>query len=320
MSPAPARSIARRAPAKLNLGLRLVGRREDGYHLLESLFVPLSLADELTLSWQPDGPAAIDLEVERAADAQLPAALEALGAGPENLAARAAAAFRELTDIPGTIGIRLVKRIPAGAGLGGGSSDAGAVLSGLAALTGRVGIEDERLAQQALGLGADVPYFLAPRAALVSGIGERIEPVDDGAPAFDVVLANPGISVATAEVYRVADVLRGSLTATGAGSTMRAFSRLSRASQGNSNALGELLVNDLEPAAVRVCPPIGRWLDRLREAGAAGVGMSGSGGTVFGIFSSPSEAERAAASLRGPDEGGGSQGSWVRVTRVVPGR
>jgi len=311
-----------RAPAKVNLGLRLVGLRADGYHLLESLFVPLSLADEIELGWRRDGPDGVDLEVEGAADANLPPALEALDAGPQNLAARAAEAFRKAYGIGGTLSIRLSKRIPAGAGLGGGSSDAGTVLSGLAELTGAVDGLDRGLAEQALGLGADVPYFLAPQPALVSGVGEQIEPVR-GIPPLDLVLANPGISVATSEVYRVADVLRDSLTATGAGSTMRAISRLASETGVGTPALGDLLVNDLEPAAIRLCPPIGRWLDRLRDAGAVGVGMSGSGGTVFGVFENALEAERAAAAIRDLqepiDSDGKGDGSWLRVTQVVSG-
>jgi len=311
-----------RAPAKVNLGLRLVGLRDDGHHLLESLFVPLSLADEIELSWRRDGPDGVDLTVEAAADANLPPALQALDAGPENLAARAAEAFRKAYGVAGTVAIRLVKRVPAGAGLGGGSSDAGTVLSGLARLTGAVDGVDPGLAEQALGLGADVPYFLAPRPALVSGVGERIESVG-GIPPLDLVLANPGISVATAEVYRVADVLRDSLTATGAGSTMRAISRLAGETGVGTPALGDLLVNDLAPAAIRLCPPIGRWLDRLRDAGAIGVGMSGSGGTVFGVFENAGEAERAAAAVRDPqepiDSNENGDGSWVRVTQVVSG-
>ena len=311
-----------RAPAKVNLGLRLVGLRPDGYHLLESLFVPLSLADEIELGWRRDGPDGVDLEVENAADANLPPALEALDAGPQNLAARAAEAFRKVYGVTGTLSIRLSKRIPAGAGLGGGSSDAGTVLSGLAELTGVVDVRNKGLGEQALRLGADVPYFLAPEPALVSGVGDQVEPVD-GIPPLDLVLANPGISVATAEVYRVADVLRDSLTATGAGSTMRAISRLAGGTGVGAPALGDLLVNDLTPAAIRLCPPIGRWLDRLRDAGAVGVGMSGSGGTVFGVFENALEAERAAAAIRDLqepiDSDGKGDGSWVRVTQIVSG-
>ena len=155
-----------------------------------------------------------------------------------------------------------------------------------------------RLAAWALELGADVPYFLDPRPALVTGIGERIEPVE-GLPELPLVVANPGISVATAEVYRVADALPGSLTDPGAGYTMRAISSLRDEEADVRRTLGALLVNDLEPAAIRLCPPIGRWMTRLRSAGALGVGMSGSGGTVFGVFDDARSATRVAESLIG---------------------
>ncbi len=285
-----------RTPAKINLGLRIVGRRADGYHLLESVFVPVSLFDDLTLAWEP-GPDRVELELEIDPGAGLPAGLSEVTAGPDNLAVRAAEAFRRACPRAGTLRIRLRKRIPTGAGLGGGSSDAGAVISGLARLAGAAAPPPAALAELALGLGADVPYFLSPRPAFVSGIGERIEPLD-GLPALSLLLANPGISVATAEVYRVAAALRGSLTDPGAGSTMRALSELRGETRRWRPALGVLLQNDLEPAAIRLCPPVGRLLARLRETGALGVGMSGSGGTVFGVYDSSAGAEDAAERLR----------------------
>ncbi len=316
---APDRSLTLRAPAKVNLGLRLTGLRGDGYHLLESLFVPLGLADAIELGWWADAAPETSLVVDLPADAGLPRALAAVTGGPDNLVVRAVERFREAYGLRGRVEIRLTKRIPAGAGLGGGSSDAGAVLR---ALAGLIEGPTEGLGEVALRLGADVPYFLAPQPALVTGIGERIEPVR-GVPALDLVLVNPGISVATAEVYRVADLLRDSLTASGAGSTMRAISGLVGEVGAWKHALGDLLVNDLAPAAIRLCPPIGRWLDRLREVGAIGVGMSGSGGTVFGVFDGASEAARAAAALkrssRRPDSDNDidEDGPWICVTQVV---
>ena len=315
----PDRQLTLRAPAKVNLGLRLTGLRDDAYHLLESLFVPLDLADEIELRWWAEAAAETSLHVELPPEAGLSRDLAAVTGGPDNLVVRAIDRFREAYGLAGRVDVRLRKWIPAGAGLGGGSSDAGAVLSALSSLIGGAPAD---LADVALGLGADVPYFLAPEPALVTGIGEQIEPVA-GVPALDLVLANPGISVATAEVYRVADVLRDSLTASGAGSTMRAISGLAGETGAWRHALGELLVNDLEPAAIRLCPPIGRWLDRLRGAGAIGVGMSGSGGTVFGVFENATDAEEAAAALKRPGASSDSKDTsneddaWVCVTRVV---
>jgi 4-diphosphocytidyl-2-C-methyl-D-erythritol kinase len=158
-----------------------------------------------------------------------------------------------------------------------------------------------------------VPFFLAPSPALVSGIGESLEPIE-GLPGFDLVIANPGISVATAEVYRVADALSDSLTEHRPGSTMRAILRLRSETENILPALGDLLVNDLEPAAIRLCPPIARLMGRIRELEPVGVGMSGSGATVYGVFESAEQAEKAARELRfSPD----SEDCWVRVTRIL---
>jgi 4-diphosphocytidyl-2-C-methyl-D-erythritol kinase len=310
MTTTPERSRTLRAPAKINLGLRLMGVREDGYHTLESVFAPIEIWDELELEILPGEPR-IDLEIEAPDPDQMPPALSAVTGGPDNLVVRAAAAFRKETGLEGRIQIRLRKRIPAGGGLGGGSSDAAAVLRGLASLfDGEVA--DERLHTLGLSLGADVPFFLSPTPALVTGIGEKIEPLA-GLPELDLVIANPGISLATAEVYHAADALRSALTESEPGSTMRAISRLCGETGDLAPALGDLLINDLEPAARRLCPPVARLMKRLEEAGAIGVSMSGSGSTVFGIFESVDRASRAAEVLRASVSGG----SWIRVTRII---
>ncbi|MBJ20067.1 MAG: 4-(cytidine 5'-diphospho)-2-C-methyl-D-erythritol kinase [bacterium] len=301
-----------RAPAKINFGLRLTGLRGDGYHLLESLFVPIDLHDEVEIEWTP-GPDEIDLEMLENPASDLPVALRGVAGGAENLVCRAAETFRRATGLRGRIRLVLRKAIPVGAGLGGGSSDAAAVLAALSALVGEGRPPRAVLAKLALTLGADVPFFLAPAPALVSGIGEIIEPIR-GVPEFDLVIANPGISVATAEVYRVADALADSLTEPRAGSTMRAISRLRSETGDWVSALGELLVNDLKPAANRLCPPIGRLMGRLQELGSVGVSMSGSGATVFGVFESAEEAEKAVQELRSAPN---SEDSWVRVTRTL---
>lgn len=303
-----------RTPAKINLGLRLTGRRNDGYHLLESVFAPIDLHDEIEVEWTP-GPARTLLEMSDPAS-DLPAALRGVAVGPDNLVYRAAEAYRSATGLPGRIRLGLRKAIPTGAGLGGGSSDAAAVLRALSALNGDKGRARCDLAAVALGLGADVPFFLDPAPAVVSGIGEIIEPIE-GLPGFDLVLANPGFSVATAEVYRVADALSDSLTGPEAGSTMRAFLRLRSEIGDWAPALVDLLVNDLEPAAIRLCPPIAGWMGRMRELGSVGVGMSGSGATVFGVFESAEQAEKASQELRSAPN---IEESWVRVTRILTTR
>ena len=325
-----------RTPAKVNLGLRITGRRPDGYHLLESLFVPIDVYDDLEVT-QADGPSRTELTLEADPAAALPAALAGVAAGPDNLAVRAAEAFRAETGLSTTIRILLRKRIPAGAGLGGGSSDAAAVLRALSDLVGEGAPSGEALARIGLSLGADVPFFLSPRPALVTGIGERIESLD-GLPELSLVLANPGISVATAEVYRLTDADPDSLTPAGAGSTMRAFSRLQGQTGASPTAHRDLLVNDLAPAAIALCPPIEGLMEALAAKGAEATGLSGSGGTVFGVFETFSEAERVAKRLADelarrpasdPEDaavaGAAEQGSvsrpdpWIRAARVLSG-
>ena len=304
------RAIRRLAPAKLNLGLAILGTRADGYHLLDSLFVPLALADEVVLEVEPGGEG-IRLECGPPLDPGLPEDLHQIPSGPENLVHRAARLFCERADYRAGIAIRLRKAIPAGAGLGGGSSDAAAVLRGLAELSGRT-LPPGALARWALELGADVPYFLDPRPARVTGIGERIEPVT-GVPRLDVLLVNPGKTLATADVYRMADQLGGALTKPTAGSTMRALSSWTRDSRDAAPALRDHLRNDLEPAARTLCPSLARIADRLDRLGARAVSMTGSGATMFGVFESENAARAAAAHWAAEDDG---PRCWLGVTQV----
>ena len=189
---APARWLA---PAKVNLGLRVVGLRDDGYHLLESLFVPLDLMDRVRVSVESSPRVEVGL--------QLTGATVDLPAAHENLAVQAARACLGATGQTARVEIALDKRIPIGAGLGGGSSDAAAALRALDAIFANA-IARRDLAALALRLGADVPFFLDPRPAWVTGIGERIEPIDDLAP-LDLVLVTPLPALSTAEVFRTYD-------------------------------------------------------------------------------------------------------------------
>lgn len=305
-------ALALDAPAKVNLGLRIRGRRPDGYHLLESLFVPLDLADrvEIELGSVEDG-------VGSAARVSLELAGEQAGGVPAdgtNLAARAAAAFLAAASRPDLVAsLRLVKHIPAQAGLGGGSSDAGAVLRGLCALLPDA-VAPAALAALALRLGADVPFFLDPRPAIVRGIGDEVETLPAFA-ALSLVLVHPGIGLSTAAVYEAYDALRGALTHSPPGPTVRPV-------EGplGPEALAGLLRNDLEPAALRLCPVIARLRERIEGAGAVAVGMSGSGPTLFGVFRDESSAKNAAAAVEqetrralGPRN---RVGAWVRVART----
>jgi len=286
------------APAKVNLGLRVVGRRADGYHELESLFVPLDLCD------------AIALRVESARATQVTLALDgpAAGAplGDDNLAARAARDFLARAGITARVAIHLTKCTPVAAGLGGGSSDAAAVLRGLAqAFPDALG--REAIEELALALGADVPFFLDPRPAWVTGIGERRAPIA-GLPALALLLANPGEALATREVFRAFDALARPREPRP--DPPRDLAR----DLALDAALAARLHNDLEEPAVRLCPPIARLRAQLAGSGARAVGMSGSGATLFGVFPDRAAAERAEAGLRGPARG------WTRVAATSESR
>jgi 4-diphosphocytidyl-2-C-methyl-D-erythritol kinase len=320
------------APAKLNLGLRITGRREDGYHELESLFVPIDWADDVAV------------EIEEAAEASVALTLAGSGAGipadDTNLAVRAAVRFLESSDLHCRVRIELTKRLPAAAGLGGGSSDAGAVLRALAALFPDA-LPPHRLAELALAIGADVPFFLDPKPAQVSGVGERIEPVP-GMPRMAVLLMNPGIPLSTAEVFQAYDArpaTASSLTMSEPDPTLRSNSGPVTESAPRSVAgFAHRLHNDLEAAAVRLCPPVARLQQRLRSTGAVGVGMSGSGPTVFGLYldAASAAAAQAQASLGARDRSQGqdlhgtqdrTQGqtrgqtqSWARVAWTLESR
>jgi 4-diphosphocytidyl-2-C-methyl-D-erythritol kinase len=265
-----------RAPAKLNLGLRIRGRRADGYHLLDSVFVPLALADEIEIAGAPG--TGIHLRLEGAA--------RGVPAGDDNLVYRAAASFLESRGEALRLEIALRKRIPAAAGLGGGSSDAGAVLRTLDAEVG--GVPPEALAEVALRLGADVPFFLDPRPARVRGIGERIDPLPD-LPDLAVLLVHPGTELATAAVfgaYAAGDRGAGRPEPRSPVRELRRFAQTGR----HTPELEGALQNDLEAAARRLCPALDPLRDRLREAGAETMAMSGSGPTLYALFPAFEEA------------------------------
>jgi 4-diphosphocytidyl-2-C-methyl-D-erythritol kinase len=277
------------APAKLNLGLYLGKPREDGLHELCSLFEPLALADLLRIT-----------EAER--DEVICPGVEG-----ENLAARALRALRERGWDAPPLRIEIEKRTPVAAGLGGGSADAAAVLR-LAAdpecvrSFGRIATKSANsrgvvadLPSIAAELGADVPSQLRPALALVRGAGERVEPLP--APAEHAALLLPsGGGLSTKAVFDEADRL-------GLGREEAALDAIAdelrvAAGAGTSPlAYVDLIVNDLEPAAISLRPDIGDALEALRTTGAPAVFLSGSGPTAVALFSSISEAERAASKL-----------------------
>jgi 4-diphosphocytidyl-2-C-methyl-D-erythritol kinase len=263
------------------------------------VFLPIDWADRVEL----DGAPAARPEVVLA----LVGAAPGVPLGPDNLAARAAQAFLDAAGVSRAVRIRLSKRIPAAAGLGGGSSDAGAVLRGLAALYPGA-VDAVRLRRIAAQLGADVPYFLEPAPAFVCGIGERCERLVPPWPPVSLVLANPGTALSTAEVFAAFDAL----TPRHRPPTLRPLVERAGGRPTDPSALRELLENDLEPAAVRLCPAIARLREALRRAGALGVALSGSGATVFGVFEGVEAAARAAGRVAAELPPGG----WARVART----
>jgi len=289
----PGSPIERFAPAKINLYLSVLGRRADGYHDLDTVFVPLDLGDRIGLELAaPDV-----LEVRCPARPELD--------GEANLVHRALARYRVLAGAgaPG-FRVRVEKEIPVAAGLGGGSSDAAAAL--LAAQEA-CGSPLDRAALHALAaeLGADVPFFLGAGPAWGRGKGEVLEPVDD-LPDLPLVLAVPAVAVSTAEVFRDwDDQPTRSLTKGAASDTRPRFSEsVARAAQRVSN--------DLEVLTRRRVPAIGSLLDELVAAGALAAAMSGSGPAVFGLFRDTGSAQEAARGRLGT--------GTASMVRAVTGR
>jgi len=258
------------APAKLNLCLYLGRAREDGLHELCSLFEPLALADLIEVS-----PAERDEVV-------------CPGVEGENLAARALAGLRERGWEHEPLRIEIEKRVPVAAGLGGGSGDAAAVLR-LAA--GKVADLPELAAE----LGADVPSQLRPALALVRGAGERVELLPEPAEHAAVLLPGGG-GLSTAAVFAEADRLG---LGRGDEELEELAARLREVAGAGTSPLEypDLLVNDLEPAALSLRPDVGEALEALRAAGAPRALLSGSGPTAVGLFADLAAAKAAAESL-----------------------
>jgi 4-diphosphocytidyl-2-C-methyl-D-erythritol kinase len=265
------------APAKLNLFLRVVGRRADGYHELDSLFVPIALGDRIAIEARPSDQPRVTLH----------GSFGDLPSDSRNLAVRAALDFMAEFSVNAEVLINLRKAIPAGAGLGGGSSDAAAVLLMMAPLFRREsGDAPERLARVAVNIGADVPFFLNPVPARVNGIGERIALLG-ALPPLAIVVAVPPIEVPTAAVFR--DLKPEDWSGAASDEDVLAIM--------TGGVSPDLFVNDLARVAMDRWPKIARVKALLEEAGARVAAMTGSGAGVFGIFSSSAEADRAAAEL-----------------------
>ncbi|ABA89246.1 4-diphosphocytidyl-2-C-methyl-D-erythritol kinase [Syntrophotalea carbinolica DSM 2380] len=259
------------APAKINICLHVLGRREDGYHELAMLMQRVSLYDRISLSFIEGN----DIRVQ--CDGLT------LPLGQKNIAARAAQALFDRAGIRRGLDIVIEKNIPVAAGLGGGSSDAATVLMGLNDMLG-LGLSATQLMQEGVKLGADVPFFIYKHPAWATGIGDKLQEVE-GLPPVWYVLVNPGLEVSTAWVYQ-------NLRLTSARDNLR-IPRFS----GTVDEVVELLHNDLETVTVERFPLIGEIKQQLLGLGARGALMSGSGSTVFGVFSDGDTARAAAENL-----------------------
>jgi len=251
--------LTERAPVKLNLSLHVVGRRPDGYHLLDSLVVFADLADTVTL--RPEGTFGLRIDGPFAA---------ATPTSCENLVLRAAESLGDRFGraSPGTF--HLTKRLPVEAGVGGGSADAAATLR-LLCRHWSLDLDDPQILEIALSLGADVPVCLRPRRCHMSGIGEVVNPVAPEA-SWPVVLVNPGVALSTAEV----------------------FQQFARMASGTERAA----VNDLLAPAIALAPQIGDVLRELSATkGCRTAAMSGSGPTCFALYDDPAAASAAASAL-----------------------
>jgi 4-diphosphocytidyl-2-C-methyl-D-erythritol kinase len=308
------RSCVIDAPCKINLHLEVGGLRPDGYHDLRSVFLCLGFADTLKIE-EIDGaafrgvserPGGCGLET---AGLSLPdsgsTAAELLELPPErNIVTKAAAVFREQTGYDKPLAIRLEKRIPPGGGLGGGSSDAASVLLALDALAGTA-LDREALVRMAEKLGSDVPFFLYGGAALVTGRGERIQPLEVSIP-FWVALVNPGFSSPTGAAFAKLDAFRAKtrrgLESGPAAGVLDGFSGdgLFSGKGAGTRRIPWPYRNDFLPALredAETGEAYSRLLADLETLGADFAGLSGAGSTCFGIFFEGGAAERALGTL-----------------------
>jgi len=276
VTPPRGAAVTEHARAKLNLYLHVIGRRDDGLHLLDSLVVFAAVGDVVQAEPAPDlslsltGPFAAALQGDAA-----------------NLVLRAALALASEVGPSEQAQLTLDKRLPVASGIGGGSADAAATLRALGRLWNRAP-DPAALARIALALGADVPVCLASRPRRMAGIGERLEPAPE-LPDCGVVLVNPGVAVETASVFRA----RGGAFSSAAALPSRWDDPVAMAA-----ALRELR-NDLEAPALSLCPAIDHVLLALRaEPGCLLARMSGSGATCFGLFATPRIAAATAPRLR----------------------
>lgn len=267
-----ATSIALKAPAKLNLFLHVVGRRADGMHLLESVFVLIDLCDDIVLEFDPSG------KISRTGDV--------IGDMDKDLCIRAAHRLQQISGTTLGCNIHVKKRIPAGAGMGGGSSDCASTLMGLNKLWG-LNWPQEKLMSIGESLGADVPFFLFGQNAFAQGTGGILMPI--AVPQAWVAVAMPSKPTSTSLIFQHPALTRDTKSL-----------KISALSQQLSSQWPELIGrNDLQPVAVRINPEIGKALQAL----GSGARMTGSGSAVFALFGSEESAKQALEAVSYPMRG-----------------
>jgi 4-diphosphocytidyl-2-C-methyl-D-erythritol kinase len=278
-------------PAKVNLSLEILSRRADGFHEIETLMVAVSVCDTLEFTPSPEG--AITLDCQWAAglaarDRQLNGELPPV---EKNIVWRALQLVRERTGTTAGASIRLTKRIPAAAGLGGASSNAAAAL--VAANIGwQLGLSHEKLQSLAAELGSDVPFFFSGGAAICRGRGELIEPLR--LPRLHVVIVRPPVGLSTPLVYQTLGYSVGQRT----DSPVPSEPLARRLAAGQVAPAARMLNNRLEGPAARLTPWINRLADEFSRLDVLGHQMSGSGSSYFGLCTSSRQARRVAARLR----------------------
>lgn len=258
-----------KAPAKINVRLKVTGRRPDGYHELASIMVPIDIFDIIDLTLTPDSRIIMNCKGREIPEDET------------NLAYRAARGFLSYAGIKDGVSISLSKNIPVAAGLGGGSSDGAAVLLALNHMYSNP-LSEPELHRLAIELGADVPFFLKRSPCLATGVGEILDPIPNWPEAWYIIIAPP-IQVSTAWVYRN---LKLKLT-TGE------FGYIVKTLKNDTFTISKLLENDLETVTTASFPIINTLKKLLVDAGAEGAIMSGSGPSVFGVFASQEKAESA---------------------------
>jgi 4-diphosphocytidyl-2-C-methyl-D-erythritol kinase len=287
------RTLTIPAHAKINWTLYVLGRRADGFHEIRTVMQTITLHDSLTFTQGDD---------ERLT---LTCNEPSIPVNEKNLVLRAALALREKYGVREGARIHLLKRIPAEAGLGGGSSDAAAALMGLAHLW-KIKTNREELTEIGARLGADVPFFFTGGTALGTGLGTEITPLRD-VSAEHLLIIKPRAKVSTPEAYKA--LKRPALTKDGRDIILS----ISRAEARISDSLHEALHNDFEPVIFELYPEIARARERLLEQGARGALLAGSGASVFGIFESV-EAQRRAGEVLEREQG------WLVFTSAALAR